>query len=462
MQVSSSIRSTLAAGVALALLLTGCAGTHAPPSARPSPSPRDSDVVTFAAYGAKPVIAAYQKLAEQYMLDHPDTKVRVLPYATHAEATAAFRKASAAGRRPDLFLMDRADLPALSADHAVRRVDDLLAQREVDFGDGYARNGLEAFSADAALQCMPADVSPLVVYYNPRLIDLASIAEPGRRPVTAQDGWSLEQFGQAARQPRSPGVRGLYVAPDLEQVAPFVWSGGGEVTDDLEKPTTLTLSDSASSAALAKLLELVRNPTLTFSQGATRRRSALERFEAGKLGMFLGYRDLTPILRAQRGLMFDVMPMPRLSSGATVARMSGLCISSTSKVTAKAADFLASLISDKGVAALAATGYVVPANLDVLNGADFLQPGQTPYHAVAFTRAVRDAKLLPDTPAWAAVRTAAARELTQLFYAPVILSVDDRLAALDASSALLLERRPSASPTAAPSDAPGPGPTSSP
>ena len=44
------------------------------------------------------------------------------------------------GDPPDLFLMDHDDLAGLTADKAVRRVDDLLADREVDFGDGYTRN----------------------------------------------------------------------------------------------------------------------------------------------------------------------------------------------------------------------------------------------------------------------------------------------------------------------------------
>ena len=76
--------------------------------------------------------------------------------------------------------------------------------------------------------------------------------------------------------------------PDLEQVAPFIWSGGGEVVDDTDEPTTLTLSEGASADALEKLLELVRDPALTFNQAALARKSALERFKAGKLGMILG------------------------------------------------------------------------------------------------------------------------------------------------------------------------------
>ena len=336
----------------------------------------------------------------------------------------------------------------------VQPVDDLLAEREVDFGDGYARAGLEAFSADARLQCMPADVSPLVVYYNPTLIDLSTVAELGHNPVDQKDGWSLDEFGRAALQARAPGVRGLYVEPDLEQVAPFVWSGGGEVADDNDEPTTLTLSEGASADALEKLLELVRDPALTFNETALARKSALERFEAGKLGMILGFRDLTPQLRARKGLTFDVMPLPRLSGAATIARMSGLCISAKSEHVDQAADLLTDVISDAGASDLAATGYVMPANLDVVNDDAFLQAGQQPINAQVFGREVRNTRLLPSSPRWPIVSHNTARELTDLFYQPVILSLQDRLKAIDETSKYLFNPSKVPSPSATPTPTP--------
>ena len=48
------------------------------------------------------------------------------------------------------------------------------------------------------------------------------------------------------------------------------------------------------------------------------------------------------------------------------------------------------------------TGYVMPANLDVVNSDDFLQPGQRPLHADVFAREVRDTRLLPERAALAA------------------------------------------------------------
>ncbi len=155
----------------LTVLAAGCSSDDEPrtePS--PSPTPSAPEKLTFSVYGDEPVLEAYREIAARYSLEHPGTKIEVRAYDTHAEAMTAHRAASAKNDAPDVFLMDHDDLAQLEEDEAIRQVDDLLAERQVDFGDGYTRNGLEAFSSDAALQCMPLDVSPLVVYYNPKLI----------------------------------------------------------------------------------------------------------------------------------------------------------------------------------------------------------------------------------------------------------------------------------------------------
>jgi len=439
MAVRSALVRCTAVALVVVALVAGCASEDDPTPPKKTPSVTAPTELNFAVYGAQPLIDAYTRIAAMFNLDHLETKVVVHGYATHDEAMAALAKDRGTDREPDVFMTDRDDLTALIDDDVIQPVNELLAEREVDFGDGYTRSGLEAFSADAALQCMPADVSPLVVYYNPRLIELDQIAEPGRTPISQQRGWTLEEFARAALQPRAPGVRGLYVGADLEQIAPFIWSGGGEVVDSTDEPTTLTLSDDASAGALEQLLEVVRDPALTFGQPALRRSSALERFKAGKLGMILGYRDLTPELRNQRGLIFDVMPLPRLGGGATVATMSGLCLSADSDQTDLAADFLTDVTSDESASELAETGYVMPANVDVVNDEAFLQTGEKPLHAQVFAREARGTRLLPSVPQWTLVRRAAARELTQLFYQPVILSLPDRLEAIDEGSTLLFD-----------------------
>lgn len=460
---ASSVRRSVASAVALvavAALAGGCTSREQePPQADPSPSasPTDDGTLDFAVYGPKAVTDAYRALAEQWTSAHPETPVEVTAYDDRAQASAALAEQREAGEAPDLFLADRQDLGTLVQDEAVRRVDDLLAAREVDFGDGFSRVGLAAFSDQAALQCMPVDVSPLVVYYNPQLIELDQIAEEGRAAITAERGWTISEFGRAAAQPRRPGVRGLYVAPTLEQIAPFVVSGGGQVVDDQVEPTTLTLSDDASRDSLERLLEVVRDPGLTFGQEAIERRSALARFKAGKLGMLLGYRDLTAELRRDPSLTFDVMPLPVLGSGATNARITGACISAGSSDEAGAADFLAALTSRSAQDALAATGYVMPANTDSLDDESFLQAGQRPLHSQVFLREVRDVQLLPATASWGELEDALSGALEDLFYEPVIDPLEDRLTAIDEASVPFLDpEAASESPSVDPSSSPSP------
>lgn len=456
-----SHRVVAAVAAAAALAVTASCSSGDDPGTTPSTTaaPSGPTLLTFTVYGPPQVVTAYTKIAADFSAEHPDTIVNVRPYDTHAESAASLAEERAAGRAPDAFLADLADVPGLVEAKAVSRLDELLGERHVDFGDGYQRDALEAFSSDNALQCMPVDVSPLVVYYNVDLVHLPALTGPDQRQITPETGWSLEQFAAAARQATRGHVRGLYVAPDLEEVAPFIWSGGGHVVDSLDEPTTLTLSDGASAAALEKLLEVVRNPHITFNPTQLERRSALKRFKTGSLAMMLGFRDLTPQLRAQEDLNFDVMPLPRIGSRATIGKSSALCLSSDTEHPEKTADFLAYAVSDDAMGLLASTGYVVPTNLDVVNSDAFLQPTEMPASAAVFPNAVRSIHSLPRVPTWESVATSTADLLHGLFYDPVIDPLGDRLKAIDAASVPLFTPVPTApaSPSGSPSGSPAAG-----
>lgn len=444
------LAALLAGGVLICT--AACSGGHPSAGATRTAAPSGPTALTFAVYGPPQVITAYARIAADFSALHPDIVVNIKPYDSHAAARAALDQEIAAHKAPDAFLVSLDDVPGLVTNGSVRRLDQLLGERHVDFGDAFSRSALEAFSSANALQCMPVDVSPLVVYFNTDLIDLARLTPAGSPPINADTGWTLADFAAAAREASGPTTRGVYVAPDIEQVSPFIWAGGGQVVDDDTAPKSLTLSDPQSASGLEQLLEIVRNPALTFDQKQIARSSALSRFETGKLGMILGFRDLVPTLRAQANLNFDVMPLPKLSTKATVGHSSGLCLSSASRRPEKTADFLAYAVSDDAARLLADTGYTVPTNLDVVNSDDFLQPDREPFNAGVFGAAVRSIRSFPTTSTWPSVVGIADPFLTQLFYAPVIDPLGDRLTAIDASSVPLLAP---ASPTASPTSSPG-------
>jgi multiple sugar transport system substrate-binding protein len=263
-------------------------------------------------------------------------------------------------------------------------------------------------------------VSPVVVYYNEDLVDLSQLGEEGEEPPTAIDGWDWEVFVRAARQASRGPADGLYLEPGLFSLAPFVWSAGGDIVDDPQAPTTLTLADGEAREALEQVLALVRDPEVTPSRSELQRQDAVTRFARGELGMILGTRALTPRLREAEGLNFDVMPLPSLGRVRTIADMSGYCLAADTEHVQAAGDFLAFAVGREGAAITTRPGYVVPSNLEVANSPAFNQQPEQPESSFVFNEGVRRAESLPFVPTWPELDERVQPAFSRMFYAPVI------------------------------------------
>lgn len=435
--------SALATGTVLCAVLAGCTTADEGPDGQgPSESPSsagtasataDPATLTLGVYGPEGSLAGYDDLAAAFENARPGTEVEVERFDDAESVVAAVAGADA----PDVFLMDHDHLPGLVEEQLVQPVDELLAARDLDFGDGYQRGGLTAFASDAALQCMPHDVSPLVVYYNEDLVDLSTLVVDDEEPPTPLDGWTWEQFSLAAQRASRGPAHGLFIDPSLTSLAPFVWSVGGEIVDDVQEPTTLTLSGDAAREALVQVLALVRDPQVTPTSGQLERVDAATRFARGRLGLILGTRALTPVFRESEDLEFDVMPLPRLARSRTVADMTGYCISAGTGEVEASADLLAFAVGREGAMITTRDGYVVPSNLEVANSPVFVQGSRQPESSFVFNEGVRRAQNMPFTPSWPLLVEEVAPALDRLFYAPVI-DLDSLLAEIDATSARVL------------------------
>ena len=432
----TSRRAGIAVAALACALVAGC--TTSDPerrSADPSPTPSaetttpSAEPVTlrFAVYGPRPSLEAYDQLADAFSVEQPHVSVEVERVRTPEDVLELVDDPASA---PDVFLIDQEHLPALVEEELVQPVDGLLEARQVDFGDGYQRSGLTAFAAAAALQCMPHDVSPVVVYYNQDLVDLAALGTEEEDPPSAIDGWDWETFSLAARQASRGPAAGVHIDPTVFSLAPFVWSAGGEIVDDVGAPTTLTLSEGEPREALEQVLTLVRDPQVTPTPEQLEQQSAVGRFTSGKLGMLLGTRALTPRFRAAEDLDFDVMPLPSLGRFRTVSDMTGYCISAGTEHPEVAGDFLAFAVGREGASITARTGYVVPSNLEVANSATFGQPSQAPESSFIFNEGVRRTQPMPFVTQWPEVTERLEPTLEQMFYDPVI-DLDELLVDID-------------------------------
>ncbi len=436
-----------------------CTSSSEPPSAEPSrtsssssaatPSPSASDApvtLRFAVYGDRQQLAAYRALARAYERRNPSVTVRVETAEGEGTAWQRLGRQFSVEGAPDVFLANSDKTTQLVAEERVQPVDELLEDRDVEFGDAYERLGLEAFAAESALQCMPNDVSPSVIFYNERLLDLSAAVQPGETvPNPVVDGWTWRQFALAAQAASQPGVQGVYLPPELSTLAPLLRSAGGSIVDDEQSPTTLTLQDAASRDAISAILALGRDSRVNPTPQELSREDAVSRFEHGKLAMMFGTRAMVPRLRQATDLVFDVYPLPTFSRFQTVADVTGYCISRTSDHVEAAADFLAFASGDQGSRITARSGGVVPANLAALRSRAFQQPGRAPDNVTVFTDFVRRAETMPNPLGWSEVVRWTRPLIARLFY-DVVLDLDVQLAQIDEVSKRLL-----AKPTSTPS-----------
>ncbi len=424
-----------------ALALVGCDDEpKRKPGNRPGGSNSQKTSLTFGIWGPDEEVRAYQAMVDDYNAGAKAVKVSIESWPDARTMMAAF---AGGDDVPDLFLITRSALVDVRDAELNTPLLELLDERGVEYGDGYYRDAIEAFSGDDDLQCMPYGVSPMVIYYNADLIDFETM-RLRELPTPAEgeehDGWTFEQFRAAADYASRPRrhTSGLYIEPSLSGLAPFIYAGGGDVYNDDSAPTSLAFSEDGTRDALTQALEVLRDPQLTLTDRQLAQRTPLEWFKRGKLGMLPGFRELTPELRGAPDLDFDVMPLPRLDDAATIGDFSGLCISADSPSVSQAADFLVYAIGEEALGRVAGAGYLAPANLGVATSPAFLQAEQRPSHAGVFNATVSDMVLQPLIDEYPALERAIATSLRQMFRAPV-LDLDGLTTEIDDESRVLLD-----------------------
>lgn len=422
-----TVAATLALTLGATALLAGCGGDgggggavkHPHRSHRTVAASASPTVLTIGLFGTEPEIAAYKQAVSNYDAAQQSVTVSLETWPTAAAMMSDF----AAGRQvPDVFLAGRGDLDVLEHDKLIAPVDDLLAARNVDLGDDYSREALEAFSADRHLECMPYTASPQVVYYNTDLIDFNLMKAAGLPvPGSLDSGrWTVPTFAAAVQFATRPaaGVRGVSIPATVEGLAPYLYSGKGKVVDNESAPTSLAFSDPSNQATWQSLLPVLSAPGASLSQRQLKRHTALQWFERGKLGMLVGDRSLVPELRSHPELHWDVISLPSVAGTTTIGDYTGLCLSRDTKQVQAAADLLAYLVSQPAEALVAQSGYVVPVNNAVALSNDFLQPTQQPAHAKVFVNSSRSMHILPIPSATAAQLDGTVSDLIRQLFVP--------------------------------------------
>lgn len=386
--------------LAVALLVTGC-------SSGGDGAARGEEVI-FQVSGEAEEVAVYNTLISAYKKEAPDATVKLVHVADKDDHLQKLATSFAAGDPPDVFLINFREYAQFVTRGAIEPAEPLMQERGVAISD-YFDQPIEAFTLDGELQCMPQNISSLVVYFNKRLFRDAGLAPP-------QPGWSFEDMRSAAKVLTTGDVRGLGIEPSVIRLAPFVWSAGGEVVDDLESPSRFTLDTPEARRAVQSLIDLVRVDGVVPTEEEVAAQDLETRFAAGKLGMFLSSRRETPVFREVTELKWDVAGLPVINEPATILHSDAYCVSRGSGNLAAAADFIAYATGRQGQSITALAGRTVPSLKEVANSGAFLDPLRPPQHSEVFLEGIEHMRRTPVLSTWSEIEDIAEEIFTRAFY----------------------------------------------
>ncbi len=423
------------AALTLAAALAGCTGGSGGAAPTPSPStsstgaPPAPQTLRFSVYGGPSAMRAYRAIADTFEAEHPGVTIRLKQHSDAASAAedaladlstpdpaastsgSAPPSSSATPRAltpPDVFLLDQRYLPDLVATGRLHPLDGGLEERGVEFGDDYQRIALTAFSADSALQCMPFEMSPTVLFVNTRIVRFGRPPFEEVEPPADDGAWRWEDFAATARlvaaDPARAGVKAAYLPPDAELLAALIRTAGGDIVDDTDRPTTLTLDSDAAREALTAYVELAQDRSVSLTVGQALRVSPLKRFAEGRLAFLFGTRADVPELRAS-GVRFDALSVPGFGRPRTTSTISALCVDAQSEVRETAVDFVAHAVSKESQGRAALSGAIVPASLEVVNSPEFEQRGRMPRTIAPFIEGQKRSVLIPYSLGWPVAET---------------------------------------------------------
>ena len=356
--------------------------------------------VSLVVFGEAEEIAAYRSLASSFADAQDDIEVELVEVPDREALIARVTTSIAAGDPPDLFLVNYRFFGPFVARGVLEPLQERLDASAVLAEGAMYDLAVDAFrDGDGEVVCLPQNVSSLVVYFNRDLFEAAGL------PVPAA-GWTWDDMTAAAAAMREGERYGLGVEPSIIRLAPFVWSNGGDLVDDPDRPTRLTLDTPAALEALERFLALGRDGLVpTAEESAAEDDEA--RFANGRLAMYLDSRRVTPQFRLTDDFEWDVAPLPVLRQPAGVLHSDAYCLTADSEHHDAAFAFLEYALGPEGAAVIARTGRTVPSLRSVAESDAFLDPSRPPQSSAVFLDTIPAIRALPRISTWPEIESVA-------------------------------------------------------
>ncbi len=388
-----------------------------------TPAKAQTATIRFYAFGDPGEEAAYKSLVDAFNKKDPALQASLVftdgeDEFSGAEESDDYRlrltTALAGGQPPDVFMFTYRELGVFSSKGVLENVGPYLEKSKAFKKDDFYPQALKPFTTtDGALQCLPQNASPLVVYYNKALFDKAKLKYPA-------NDWTYDEFLKDAQalttnldKPQEAQY-GAGVKVGIANMLPFLWINGGSFVDNDAAPTKFTLDTPEGKAGLQAFLDLQNKYKVVPDETAVRARTPADRFLAGTEGMILFSRRLTPTLR-KASFDWDVAPFPKGKAQATLLFSDGYCMTKAGQKD-NAWKFIEFAAGTEGQTLLARTGRSVPSLKAVAESPVFLDTTAKPANSKIFIDGLAYSRFAPYSASWGEAEEQVNEPLEEGFY----------------------------------------------
>ncbi len=402
-------RLRLAIAALLALLAIGAAGACGGDT-----SDSGSGSIRFLVFGDPPEINAYRTLITAFENAEPDINVQLVEASDREDLIARLSTSLAGGSPPDLFLMNYRFYGQFAARGVLEPLESYADDSDEFQLDEFFPQAVDAFRWDGEAMCLPQNISSLVLYYNRDLFKRFQVPVP-------KDGMSWVEFvdraAQMTRDKQGQMVRGadpdlpmagtaqaeIYgagIEPEVIRIAPFVWSNGGEIVDDVEEPTRFTLDTTEARVAIQSFFELRTVHGVVPTDQEVESEDLESRFLNGRLAMFFDSRRAVPSIREGADFDWDVVSLPVFREPASILHSDAYCMTKASDAKDAAWRFVEFALGPNGAPVVARTGRTVPSLRSVAESDAFLDPAKKPANSRVFLDAIKTIEHVPTVSTW--------------------------------------------------------------
>jgi multiple sugar transport system substrate-binding protein len=393
-------------------------------------SAQEEASISFAFWGDPAEEAAYSRLIDEFKSSDPGIDVQVQYTPDQADYQTKISTSFAGGSPPDVFLINYREFGQYASRGALEPLGPYLDQSQTISAADFYDIPMEAFSyRGGGLTSIPQNISSLVLYYNVDLFQQNGVPLP-----TAN--WTRQEFVDAAVKltqdtngDGAPDIYGLVVDPSIIRYVAFIWGSGGEIVDDIDNPTTLTIDTPEALDGINWFISLGHTGhKVTPTEAEMLAEDDTSRFMNGRAAMLMQSRRVVPTLRQIQDFTWDVAPLPVGEKPATVLHSDAFCMTTSTESKDAAWKFIEFAVGEQGQTILAETGRTVPslrsvAESDVfLKGSDIggdLGVGLPPANSQIFLDVIPTIHRVPSISTWPEIEDAFNVAFKRAFYVEI-------------------------------------------